>query len=42
MKSTSEWLVSFNSNYQSEIQSLVSERKLAEEKTTTISEKSDW
>jgi flagellar biosynthesis protein FlhG len=37
MKNPSEWLVSFNSNYQSEIQALVSERKLAVEKTTTIS-----
>jgi flagellar biosynthesis protein FlhG len=37
MKNPSEWLVSFNSNYQSQIQALVSERKLVQEKTTTIS-----
>lgn len=37
MKNPSEWLVSFNSSYQSQIQALVSERKVQKEKSTTIS-----
>lgn len=37
MKNTSEWLVSFNTNHQSEIDTLVEQRKLQANKTTTIS-----
>lgn len=37
MSKTSEWLVSFGSNYQKHVANLVSERKLQTEKSTTIS-----